>query len=312
MEINNTGKEKNFVSAVVYVHNAEKYIKEFVMQIGTLLHENFENFEIICVNDASGDESTEKLKTATVPSGTFSILNMSYYQGLEAAMNAGRDLAIADFVYEFDTPLVDYDTKLIMDVYHRSLCGFDIVTARSKQKSFLSGLFYKTFNKNAELQYKLNTETFRLLSRRAINRILSMRKTIPYRKALYANCGLKMDTIMYARSINQNKLKKTKKISKDIDTAFTALILFTNISYKTAKNLALFMMAITLAGLIYTAVVYILKKPVEGFTTMMTVITASLSAMFALLAIIIKYLSVIVDLIYKKQDYIVESVEKIQ
>jgi dolichol-phosphate mannosyltransferase len=312
MEINNINKEKNFISAVVYVHNAKEYIGDFIKQIGTALHENFENFEIICVNDASADESAAKIRTAVIPSGTLSILNMSYYQGPEASMNAGRDLAIGDFVYEFDTPVIDYDTGLITEVYRRSLCGFDIVTARSRQTSFASGIFYGIFNKNAGLQYKLNTETFRLLSRRAINSILSMRKTIPYRKALYANCGLKMDTIIYACSMNHNAPKNPKRFNKDIDTAFTALVLFTNMSYKAARNLALFMMCATLAGLVYTAVIYIFKKPTAGFTTMMTVITASLSAVFALLAVIIKYLSIIVDLLYKKQNYVVESVEKIQ
>lgn len=50
-------KEKNFVSAVVYVHNAEKRIEIFLKTIIKILEDNFEHSEIICVNDASEDES---------------------------------------------------------------------------------------------------------------------------------------------------------------------------------------------------------------------------------------------------------------
>ena len=49
-------------------------------------------------------------------------------------MNAGRDIAIGDFVYEFDDIFVDYDEKVIMDVYYKLLTGNDIVAASSKGK----------------------------------------------------------------------------------------------------------------------------------------------------------------------------------
>ena len=49
-------KEKNFVSAVIYVHNAENRIEQFLSAIIDVEH-NFEHSQIICVNDCSDDES---------------------------------------------------------------------------------------------------------------------------------------------------------------------------------------------------------------------------------------------------------------
>ena len=60
------------------------------------------------------------------------VVHMSFFQGLESAMNAGRDIAIGDFVYEFDDIFVDYEPELIMEVYREMLCGNDIVAASSK------------------------------------------------------------------------------------------------------------------------------------------------------------------------------------
>ena len=45
-------KEKNFVSAVVYVHNAENRVENFFKTIIKVMEENFEHSEIICVNDS--------------------------------------------------------------------------------------------------------------------------------------------------------------------------------------------------------------------------------------------------------------------
>lgn len=46
-------KEKNFVSAVVYVHNAEKELSAFLAAVIRVLESNFEKSEIVCVNDFS-------------------------------------------------------------------------------------------------------------------------------------------------------------------------------------------------------------------------------------------------------------------
>ena len=42
------------------------------------------------------------------------VVHMSFFQGLESAMNAGRDIAIGDFVFEFDDILVDYEPDVMM------------------------------------------------------------------------------------------------------------------------------------------------------------------------------------------------------
>ena len=44
----------------------------------------------------------------------------------------------------------------------------------------------------------------------------------------------------------------------------------------------------------------------------MFVLTLGFAGVFAVLAVVVKYLSLLVDLIFKKQKYLIESVEKIQ
>ena len=305
-----TNKEKNFISAVIYVHNNEKEIGNFLEKINEKLHENFDKYEIICVNDASIDNSVEEIKKISDKiSGTIiSIINMSYYQGIELSMNAGTDLSIGDFVYEFDNIYIDYD----LDVYKESLKGYDIVSAKSDSKKRMSSrLFYKIFNKNSNSMYQIHTETFRIISRRALNRVKSMNKTIPYRKAIYANCGLKVNVIGYqaVKDVHTKISKENSDIRKDL--AIDSIILFTDVSYKFAITMLFIMMLVAGCTGIYTIYTFLCAKPIEGWTTTMLLLSFAFFGIFVILTIIIKYLSILIDLIFKKQKYIIESVDKI-
>lgn len=308
-------KEKNFISVVVYVHNNEDNIINFLEKINNKLDENFENYEIICVNDKSSDNSVQEIKKFfnKFPENTASIVNMSCYQGIELSMNAGVDAAIGDFVYEFDNVYIDYDLDIIIKIYKEALKEYDIVSAISDSKSKLSSrIFYKIFNNNSNNMYQIHTETFRILSRRAINRIRSINKTIPYRKVAYANCGLKIT------SVNYKSIKKIKKqnISKEIketrtELAIESIILFTDISYKLAKFMSFIMIFTTMLTGIYTVSIFLMAKPIEGWTTTMLLLSFAFFGIFVILMIMLKYLSILIDLIFKKEKYLIESIDKI-
>lgn len=303
-------KEKNFVSAVVYLHNDEKYVSEFIDELDTKLKLNFSKYEIIFVNDKSMDSSTKIIKAYAErnPESVISIINMSFHQGLEPCMNAGIDLAIGDFVFEFDSVYIDYDWDILMKVYFESLTGFDIVNASpDRPLKVTSFIFYRLFNKNASLQYKLDTETFRILSRRAINRVRSISKTIPYRKALYANCGLKLSSLKY----NTIKERNNKKMIDRNNVAINSLILFTDIAYKITIVMAVSMIGITVVVALYALVYWMFKNPVEGWTTTILFLSFVFFGLFLIMAMVIKYLSVIVNLIFTKKEFLFESVEKL-
>ena len=200
-----SNKEDNFMSVVAYVHNDGHDALTFIKNVSEVLEENFKKYEIILVDDASEDNSMDLVRHYAEHYGCMvQIVHMSYFQGVELAMNAGVSLAIGDFVLEFDSVQMDYEHGLIMDVYNRSLQGYDIVSAAPNGGgAFSSRLFYRLFNHFSKMKHKLRTERFRVLSRRVLNRIHSMSKTVPYRKALYMNSGLACDTLLYCPAKNK-------------------------------------------------------------------------------------------------------------
>ena len=286
-------KEKNFVSCVLYLHNDGAGIRDFLKTVCGTMEENFEKYEIVCVNDCCMDNTVEEIHKFLEESGTrhvVSMINLSFYQGVEMAMNAGRDLAVGDFLFEFDKCLPDFEPSLIMEVYRRALEGYDVVAAAPKHDvAFTSRLFYAVYNLGSRNTHKLRQERFRIISRRAVNRVNQMNAYIPYRKAMYMNCGLKADTLVYDnKSIFTNVLEKFSLL--------VSVILFS-------------VMVIMFGWIVYS--IFSTVRPVEGWMSLMTLISFGFFMMSVMLTLIFKYLSVILNMSFKRQRYVIEGVEKL-
>ena len=309
-------KEKNFVSCVIYLHNDDSYIREFLDGICQVMQEHFEKYEIVCVNDCSMDNTVEEIHKFLEEKEqrlVVSLINMSYYQGVETAMNAGRDLAVGDFLFEFDKCSLDFEPSLIMEVYHRALEGYDVVAAAPKHGIPLtSRLFYAIYNWGSKMQYKLRQERFRIISRRAINRVNQMNVYIPYRKAMYMNCGLKADTLVYENRESGRKGRNREERGNRSMLAVDTIIIFTDVleKFSLLASVILFAALLTMFGWIVYSI-FSAVRPVEGWMSLMTLISFGFFMLSVMLTLIFKYLSVILNMSFKRQRYVVEGVEKL-
>ena len=299
-------KEKNFVSSVVYLHNDGTRAAEFCALLVQELEAHFDQYELVAVDDACTDDTVLLLRQfAANMVKPLTILHMSLYQGLEAGMNAGLDAAIGDYVYEFDSTRHPYEPSMVFAAYQTALKGNDIVSVCPSRTTGGSGLFYKVFNASSHSAYKLRTDAFRLVTRRAINRVHASSEHLPYRKAAYAASGLKMADLEF-----DGVLPNTEQGRWNL--AMDSLALYTDAGFKASTGITMFMMILALAELLYTVVVFATGHPIVGWTTTMLVLTVGFAGLFEVLTILVKYLSLLLDLTFKKQKYLVESIEKIQ
>lgn len=310
-------KEKNFVSCILYLHNDARNIREFFHLICNTMQENFSKYEIICVNDCCTDDTIEQIQ-AFIKEYNFhtmvSLINLSFYQGVETAMNAGRDLAVGDFIFEFDKCLPDFEPELIMQIYRRALEGFDVVAAAPKNGISLSSkLFYLIYNLGAKKHGKICQERFRIISRRAVNRVNQMNLYIPYRKAMYKNCGMKTDVISYPNPFSaKDKRNNAEERSSRSTLAVDTIIIFTNILEKFSMlvSIILFSFLMVMFGwIIYS--VFSSVRPVEGWLSLMALMSFGFFMLSVMLTLIFKYLSLILNITFRKQRYVIEGVEKL-
>lgn len=303
-------KEKNFVSVVLYAHNVEHIIENVLDRIHTEFSQTFEAFEIICVDDCSSDQTSKivKDKSGHFDGCSLTLMHLSYYSGIEQAMTAGVDLAIGDFVVEVDDITIP-DFHIFTELYYKAISGYDIVAARDERSgTFGSKLYYYLFNQYTFSQEKISSEFGRIISRRALNRAKSMSKVVLYRKFTYANSGLKYTTIPYHI---QGHKKPDMSFEKRKELAVNTLVMFTDIAYKFSMVMICTMLAITIATLMYTVILYFETTPVAGWTTTMLLLSIGLSGVFVLFAVVIKYLSIILDLVFKENRVVVDYIEKI-
>ena len=313
--MDNQNLEKNFISAVIYLNTAEnaQKLSDFIAHLMGVLSDNFLKYEIICVDDGSPQEYLDEVKqTVQQRSVPVTVLHMSFYQGMELAMNAGRDLAIGDYVLEFDECVWNFPDDMIMQAYREVLNEWDIVCCADRTKEGItSKAFYELYNRFSGTQHLLESDNFRILSRRGINRVCSLNRSIPYRKAVYANCGLRFKVMHFdpVFRTDYGKDKKTKRFRKNL--ALDALLLYTDIGTRFSTLMAGLMALIAAVLAVYSLVVYLNGIAVVGWTTTMLFLSFGFFGFFALMAVVIKYLSLILNIVFRKEKYLFQSIEKL-
>lgn len=301
-----TNKEKNFISVVVHLHNDGARVAGFFETLTRELEKHFEQYEFVVVDNACTDNTISLLREWAINLiKPLTVLHMSIYQPLETSMNAGLDAAIGDYIYEFDSTEMPYCIELIFKAYQSAMEGNDIVSICPSKSSGTSRLFYKIYNANSKSAYKLQSDAFHLISRRAVNCVHASSEYLPFRKAAYAASGLKMANLDFEGSLSGKK-------SGRLSLAILSLVLYTNAGFEISLWIAIVLMILSLFEMLYAILIFFTGHPMEGWTTTMFVMTFGFSGMFAAFAVVIKYLSILVDLIFRKQKYLIESIEKIQ
>lgn len=310
------GKEKNFVSCVVYLHNDEAVVQDFLREICGVMQENFEKYEVVCVNDGCTDGTVEQIHAFLREwdgARSVSLINLSFYQGVETAMNAGSDLAVGDFLFEFDRCSPDFDPELIMQIYRRALEGYDVVAAAPKHGVPLtSKVFYALYNWSSHYRYRIRQERFRIISRRAVNRVNQMNIYVPYRKVMYMNCGLKTDTIVYDNKEMERKNRNREERGSRSGLAVDTLVIFTDVLEKFSMLVSILLfgfLLIMFGWIVYS--IFSTVRPVEGWLSLMALMSFGFFMLSVLLTLIFKYLSIILNMSFKRQRYVVEGVEKL-
>lgn len=308
-------RRPQFVSVVVYVHNNGKKIKDFAETVMNCFQKNFKQCEVIFVDDYSSDGSRQTIKEyykSNPVNYIVNIIQMGCYHGLEIAMNAGRDMAIGDYVYEFDNMYVDYNADVIIEAYNKCLEGYDIVSVSADVSvRFTSRLFYGLFNSVSNLQTKISQDSWRLISRRGVNRIVAMDVDIPYRKAVYFNSGLSVAQISYKSQTGSRPPRITGRYER-LKLGVESFIYFTSLVERIAMVAAILfsIFTICLIGYSFFAGLFSTGQG-PGNRLVIFIMSIGFMGVFCLLAVIMKYLSVLVDLVFKRKKYRIAGVEKI-
>jgi glycosyltransferase involved in cell wall biosynthesis len=198
------------VSIIISFRNEENNISELVKRIvnsiASLKVKNKSKLELemIFVNDHSKDDSEFILKKLQ-KKYPIVIINMARRFGVIPCILAGLAHAKGDCAINIEADLQD-PPEIIPQMLEKYLAGAEVVhTTRTKRdgesalKMAITKLAYKSINYFSEISFPENTGNFKLLSRRAIDTILSMPEQDPYFRGISVWIGFKQDFVYFVR-----------------------------------------------------------------------------------------------------------------
>jgi polyisoprenyl-phosphate glycosyltransferase len=249
------------LSVVVPCFNEEDVIDIFDARVrATLTALNIEH-ELCYIDDGSSDATLEHLRMlAQQHEDTTRYVSFSRNFGKEAGMLAGLREATGDAVVIMDADL-QHPPELLERMLELHALGHDQVVARRTRdgdrflRSTLSRLYYRLINRMVDVELTDGVGDFRLLSRAAVDALLSLPEYNRFSKGLFSWIGFDTVTFDYrnvAREAGATKWRFSSLINYGID----GLISFNNRPLRLGIHAGL-----TLSGL---AVVYALWTTVQA------------------------------------------------
>lgn len=195
------------ISIIAPFYNEGEGVEHFHRAISGILDQlPAYEFEVICIDDGSSDDTLIKLIAVAEKDSRFHVIELSRNFGKEAALTAGVDAATGDAIIPIDADLQD-PPELIPQMIKAWSEGAEVVLARRVDRSSDSYLkrktaevFYRFHNRLSSVKIPENVGDFRLMDRIAVDALKQLPEQHRFMKGLFAWVGFKTVTIDYARN----------------------------------------------------------------------------------------------------------------
>ncbi|MEM9254074.1 MAG: glycosyltransferase family 2 protein [Pseudomonadota bacterium] len=285
------------LSVVVPVYNEQSVLLEFHKAMTRELRGTGCDWELIYIDDGSNDESVSILEQLRAADEQVAILELSRNFGKEVALSAGLEHACGDAVIIIDADLQD-PPKLIHQFLSEWRAGYDVVYGQridrrgeSKFKVTTAAVFYRLLNAVSEVEIPRHAGDFRLLSRRALDALLSLPERTRYMKGLYAWVGFPQKAVPFVREPRAGgqtswSYWKLWNLALEGITSFSAapLKLATYLGFTTS------LLALLYAGY-FLAKTLLIGNPVPGYPSLIVIILFLGGVQLICLGIIGEYLA---------------------
>ena len=190
------------ISVVVPCYNEEAALPLFLdalRKVGAELYDEFAcNTELLFVDDGSRDATLSVLRDAARTESNVRYLSFSRNFGKEAAMYAGLQHAKGDYVVIMDADLQHPPAMLRDMVSVLNGGGYDCAAARRVSRdgepplrSFFSRRFYRLMNRISDTEVVDGACDFRMMTRRMVDAILSLREYNRFSKGIFSWVGFR-------------------------------------------------------------------------------------------------------------------------
>lgn len=197
--------EKGTLSVVVPVYNEEDNVTQLYVRLSRALDDTALDWELIFSVDPCTDRTEELIMQLCAEDQRVKMLRFSRRFGQPMATIAGLEAASGDAVVVVDCDLQD-PPELIPELVRQWHEGFDVVYAQRRTragetlpKRIVSAAGYRLIKRIADVEIPPNTGDFRLMSRRVVDNVVSLKEAHGFLRGLVGLVGFRQVSVLYDR-----------------------------------------------------------------------------------------------------------------
>jgi polyisoprenyl-phosphate glycosyltransferase len=303
-------RELALMSVVAPVFNEEALIDEFYARTCAALAGV--PFELVLVDDGSTDGTPLRLEQLAASDPRVRVVFLSRNFGHQTALTAGLDHARGDAVVMLDADLQD-PPELITTMLDHWRAGCDVIYAvrehrqgESRFKLSTARWFYKLFDKLAQVELQSNSGDFRLLDRRPLDALLSMRERNRFLRGMTVWVGYTQAAVPYRR--DPRYAGETKyTVSKMLRFSLDAISSFSHRPLQLATLLGFAISTLAFVAIPVVIVLRILGSYLPGFSALTIVVLLLGGIELIAIGIIGEYVGRIYDEVKGRPLYLVRA-----
>lgn len=302
------------ISVVAPCYNEEETLPVFVSRmVAACQAVAGDAFELLLVNDGSRDGTWAQIQVLTAQYPSVVGVNLARNYGHQLAVTAGLKLARGARVLIIDADLQD-PPELLTELSERMDEGYDVVYAqrrtRAKESAFkllTANVFYRLLSGMSETPIPRNVGDFRLMSRRAVDRLNAMPEQDRFLRGMVAWMGGRQTEVLYDRDPRYAG-ETGYTLRKMIRLATAGITSFSTLPLKLAVVLAAAGAVIAFGLLLYVFVGFITGHVARGWTSLAMMMVFFGVGQFLCLAVMGAYIGRIFLEVKARPLYFVDEV----
>ena len=218
------------LSIVTTLYKSESYIEEFCERVEAVAQKITNNYEIIIVNDGSPDNSLLVALTIKKKNEKIKVIDLSRNFGHHRAILIGLEYSKGDFIFFLDSDLEE-EPEWIFDFWNvlqanpdtDSAYGYQVQRKGQFLERFLGYVFYSVFNFLSDIKIKPNLINARLMTRKYVNALNSLKEREIFLAGLWEYVGFKQIAVPI---VKKDKGESSYTIQKRLSLMVNAITSF--------------------------------------------------------------------------------------
>lgn len=306
------------ISVIVPCYNEEESLPLFYTEICKVA-ESFKHvgFEFIFVNDGSRDKTLSIARDLAREDKRVRYISFSRNFGKEAAILAGLEYSVGDYVAIMDADLQD-PPSLLCEMYDGLKNEeYDCVATRRVSRrgeppirSFFAKCYYKLINKISKTEIVDGARDYRLMSRQMVDSILKLKEYNRFSKGIFSWVGYNTKWLEYK---NVERVAGTTKWSfwKLFLYSLESIVAFSTVPLAIASVMGLLFFLVSVIMILFIIVKTLtVGDAVAGWPSLVCIIFFVSGVQLFSIGVIGQYLSKLYLEVKNRPVYIVKETEK--